>query len=467
MVRTSGLTFGLSALVFGLASCATYRPEALRPSAEIKKLDERSPTSIATAHTDKAVADAKNKDDKKTVGLPGYHPEDGLDESELVVAALNFNPDLRSRRYVKAGIGSNSIFGMVRFQPQLKVGIDNATFGLSADSTVFYTLLVPNLRRAWHDENEARELQTQAEILVAECQVVLDTRRAHLAVLAAAERLRIAQEHHLRFIALTEEMRADNRSLLRDKILVEVAGQESSAQVQNMADALVDARRRLNLILGFAPDTQLHLNAIGRRLATDKLAAPPKNELDTLILNGRWELKVLEAEYRHAEYNYSQSIMGQYPRLNLAPLVTYDREKGTSVGLGGSVRLPWPEQAAEQAETSRVGRDRSRAVYVAKLHEMRSVAWDAYDRVERKWSDISIFAKDSIYKTDARREFALAWEHREIDLPSYLSIGARLDSDDFSRCDAERDYRIACIDLDYATGRLNVYTPAPAEQNVQ
>ena len=205
MARSNGTTLGLILLTLGLAGCARYRPEPLHPAGELAKLDLRSAESVAP--------DVKGV--QEALGLPGYHPEDGLDEAELVIVALSFNPDLRSRRYAMTRIGGNSLFGMVRFRPELKVGIDSATVGLAADSNVLYTLLVPSLRAAWHDENEARRLQARAEMLVAEGDVVLETRRAHIAVLAAFGRFHVAEEHGRRFASLADEIRGDRQALGR------------------------------------------------------------------------------------------------------------------------------------------------------------------------------------------------------------------------------------------------------------
>jgi outer membrane protein TolC len=446
---------GLAVAMLGLAGCAGYRAEPLRPTVEIERLDQRSAEAVAP----------EVKGAQEALGLPGYHPEDGLDEAELVMVALSFNPDLRSRRYAMSGlIGRNSLFGMVRFRPEMKVGIDSATVGLVADSNTLYTLLVPSLRTAWNDENEARRLQARAEMLVAEGQVVLETRRAHVAVLAATDRLGIVEEHGRRLTAFAEEVRRDAQVPSRERALVEVARQEAAADIRRAGDLLARARFRLNLLLGFPSDQPLRLTAAGQPLVAGRAPVPARVEIDRLVMAGRWELKILEAEYRHAEYQLSQAVMGQYPRLHVAPAVTYDRELGTSFSLGAGVRLPWPQQAAEQAESARVGRDRARAAYVARLHELRSTAHDAYDRVERAWSNLAALNEGVAASGAARGEFAQAWARREVGVHDLLAVGARLDDDELARCDAGRDYRLAGIDLDHATGRLNANPAGPATE---
>ena len=158
-----------------LGGCSTFRSEPIRPEHELRALEARTPVSVAVSVT--PVQADRN--------LGAYNPEDGLNEAELVMAALAFNPDLRLRRYGGVAPGAASLFGLIRFKPELKVDVRSVTVGVAADSDLLYTLLVPSLRAAWRDDDAAQRLQERAEMVVAELDLVREVRRAHVAVLSA------------------------------------------------------------------------------------------------------------------------------------------------------------------------------------------------------------------------------------------------------------------------------------------
>ena len=166
------------------------------------------------------------------------------------------------------------------------------------------------------------------------------------------------------------------------------------------------------------------------------------------MLAGRWELKIEEARHRRAEYRLAQAIAGEWPQVRLAPMVTYDRERGTSAAFGGGVRLPWPERAAEKVDSARTEVERARAAYVARLNELRADAHAANDRLRR--------ARAAVVEADGgdAQTLAESWRRRELALGDYLAALDRIDAATFERLAAEADCRLAAIDLDHATGRL-------------
>jgi len=168
----------MTAMAMMVAGCESYRPEPLRPANELAVLNQRDVQSVTPEV--RAV--------QESLALPAYHPEDGLDEAELVMVALAFNPDLRDRRYAAAQLGETKIGALIHFRPEMKVSVRSATVGFATDSEVLYTLLVPSARAAWHEADQARILQARAEMLAAESQLVGEVRRAHLAVRLAWQR---------------------------------------------------------------------------------------------------------------------------------------------------------------------------------------------------------------------------------------------------------------------------------------
>jgi outer membrane protein TolC len=433
-----------------LAGCTSYRPDPLTPSVELRTLRERTPQSVETGT---APADA---------GGAVYQPADGLDEAELVIAALSFNPKLRNRRYEMSHIGNTDLFGMVRFKPELKVDFDRATVGIAADSDVLYTLLVPSLRQAWRDDDAARREQSRAEMLAAEAQVVADVRRAHVTVLASERRVDLARQRSDHRRLLLERCEADSRVSPIERSTAVVALQRAASDLRRDEGEVEATRQELNHLLGFTPEQVLELNERGRPLVGVHTAPLAESELDRQLLVGRWELRALEAAYRRSEYNVSQAVMGQYPKVRLAPAVTYDREDGTSLKFGASLRIPWPERASEKTEDALKERDRARAVYLARLHELRAQAHAAHARLARSRADLDALERGRNDLGAALAESEARYRGGELSLHDYLPLVENCEAQERAWIAAALAYRLARIELDHATGRLNrIKEPLP------
>ncbi len=440
------LTFiGVVAAALVLAGCTTYRAEPLTPSVELRSLQTRTAMTAGQSPTDAS----------RHPGVGGdYHPEDGLDEAELVMVALSFNPALREKRHAIARQDGLNLFGMVRFKPEMRVDIERATVGLATDTDMLYTLLVPSLRQAWRDDDSARREASRAEMLAAEAQVVVEVRRAHVTVLLGEERLTWAQRRVAHRGAMSDQVERDPRATALDRALASVAWQRSLSDARHDSGVLADARRDLSRIIGFDPAGDLRLSEVGRPL-TGTMAALVSEDLDVKLLTGRWELRALEAAYKRAEYTYSQAVMGQYPKLKLAPAVTYDREEGTSLAFGASLRLQWPEDARERMEDEAVNRDRARALYVEQLHVLRAQAHAANARLARAVAELSALDHTHVVTAQALDEAAARHAAGEFSLSLYLGLVERCEGLERAWFDAVQDYRFAAIDLDHAVGRLN------------
>jgi outer membrane protein TolC len=456
-MRYSHTTLGvLSSTLLLLSGCTAYRPEPLTPKGEMSTLRQRSPQSIQWS-TPKAVS---APDSPTSV----YDASDGLNEAEMVMVALSFNPDLRNRRHEVSQIGHADLFGMIRFKPEMHVNIDRATVGLATDSDMLYTLLLPNLRQAWRDDESARREQSRAEMLVAEANVVYGVRRTHVTVLAEELRLALARARQDQRKNLYQFISDNPATTAIDRALAQLAWQRSSAAVRIRQGFLDDKRRELTGLLGFDPSTELTLSDQGHPFLAKRDMPLDPESLDQQLINGRFELKIEEALYRRAEFTYSQAVMGQYPKLRLGPAVTYDREEGTSFRLGASVRLPWPDDAAERAENASVERDRAKASYVAKLHALRAEAHKANARLARALADLEALDSERAMAQDSQK---LAEQQRlagKVSLSDYLPMIERCEAMEWEWVDAALDYRIARIDLDHATGRLNRYAPTTEQK---
>ena len=437
-------TCGFLAAMLTLAGCARYRPEPLHPAVELRTLKDRT-----TVLTHQSTVNAAG------VQSVGYQFEDGLNEAELVMAALTFNPALREKRYEISRMNGFDLLGMVRFKPELQVNLDRATVGVATDSDMLYTLLIPSLRQAWRDDDTARREQSRAEMMAAEALVVVAVRRAHVVMLVALEQVawsrgRVDHRHQV-----LKDIEANQPSSSLDRVLASLAWQRALADARHAAGGLADARRDLNRLVGFDPQVEVTLTEQARSLVGPQMKSIASEELDRQLLSGRWELKALEAAYQRAEFTYSQAVMGQLPKLRLAPAVTYDRDEGTALKFGASVRIPWPDNAAEKAEDALVNRARARALYVEKLHALRAEAHAANAHVARAWTDLAALENIRAATDAALAEGAARRTAGELSLSDYLPLVERGEYLTHAWLDAASEYRLANIELDHAIGRLN------------
>ncbi len=447
----SGITI-LSSVVL-LGGCAVYRPEPLKPSVEMTALRERTPHTVALNNI------AKTADSPEGV----YDSSDGLNEAEMVMVALSFNPELRNRRHEISRIGTPDLFGMIRFKPEMRVNLNQATVGVATDTDMLYTLLMPNLRQAWRNDESARLAQSRAEMLAAEAKLVLEVRSSHVKLLAEEKRLAYSSELVRHREQLYHSLVNDPKSPVLDRSLALIAWQQSNDNFRVHLGVVDESRRDLNRLMGFDPATEFTLTASNLPLVKDVHQAMSIEEIDQQLINGRWELKIQEALYQRAEFTYSQALMNQYPKLRLGPAVTYDREAGTSFRLGASLRIPWPDDAAKRAEDASIERDRARASYISKLHELRSDAHRAHARLVRSIDDLNALNDNRATAHVAKQMADKNRADGTLSLCDYLPLIERCEALEWKWLDAALGYRLADINLDHATGRLNQYAHVPKE----
>jgi outer membrane protein TolC len=444
----------MTAMAMLVAGCESYRPEPLRPANELATLDKRNVDSVA--HEVRAV--------QESLALPGYHPEDGLDEAELVMVALAFNPDLRDRRYAAARIGETSLGALIHFRPEMKVSVQSATVGFATDSEVLYTLLVPSARAAWREADQARILQARAEMLAAESQLVAEVRRAHLAVRLAWQRQALIdkQIERRQHFAAALATRPPGKEEGLAAALVAWDLSEAQSERRLAVNALAAARRDLNRLLGFTPDYQPQLTALSKPLPSAAAPSLADGEIDRMIVAGRWELKALESQYLRDDFEVRRKTFEQFPSLRLGPALTYDRDLGTSFAFGATMRVPWPERSAEELDNARAQRDRARAAYVSKLHLLRADAYAANHRVADAHAEIVALERD-LDQLAARAGELIepAWRDGVITTGECLALLRQRCADERHLLDQRGEYLLARIDLDFATGRLNTIVDDP------
>jgi outer membrane protein TolC len=440
---------GFTTLAMLLAGCESYRSEPLQPQKELATLNARTAQSVA----------GEVQASQPAPGVMAYHPEEPLTEAEMVMVALAFNPDLRGRRIAATQLGITSIGAMVNFAPELHVNLNSVTAGIGTDTEVLYTLLVPAARAAWYDADRARTEQARAEMLAAESEVAAGVRRSHLAVRVAWQHVQLVQRQLARCQEFADAL-AHGPLVAGDDLspaLVAWEIAELHAQARADHDQLAAARRAVNELLGFNPDYDLRVADIEKPLPVPDAAEPSDGDIDNQILVGRWELKASEALYRRDDYEARRKAFEQYPVLRLGPAITYNRGEGTSFTLGASMHVPWPEHAAQEYDNARLQRNHDRATYVARLHTYRAEAHAACARMRAARLELSEERGET--NPAASRASDLieqAWKAHAISAHDYLSALRQRSSDERRGLDVQSEWLLARLDLDHATGRLNV-----------
>ena len=81
----------------------------------VQTSDESSPSYEIVLSIDIVAAEVQANQPLSTIPL--YRPDEPLNEAEMVMVALAFNPDLRGRRIAATQLGATSIGAIVNFTP--------------------------------------------------------------------------------------------------------------------------------------------------------------------------------------------------------------------------------------------------------------------------------------------------------------------------------------------------------------
>ena len=442
---------GVTTLAMVLAGCDSYRSEIIQPQKELADLNARSATSVA----------AQVHAYQQGPVTPQYNPDAPLNEADMVMVALAFNPDLRGRRIAATQLGSTSIGAIINLSPELHVNLNSVTAGVGTDTEVLYTLLVPSARAAWYDADHARTEQARAEILAAESAVASDVRYGHMALRIAWSQLKLSESQVVRcqdfLLDVERGPRQAGDELSPALVIWEVA--ELHAQLRATQAHLGVVRSSLNALLGFNPDYPLKVDDLEIPLPMPAAAEPTDAEIDAEILAGRFELKATEAQVRRDDYEARRKAFEQYPVLRLGPAITYNRGEGSSFTLGASMHVPWPEHAEQEYDNARVQRSHDRATYVERLHNYRVDAHAACDRMRTARLELESEKGDLIVASAHARELLdEAWKGHAISARDYLTAMRQQSEDERRHLAAQSEWLLARIDLDRSTGRLNTIT---------
>ncbi len=347
-------------------------------------------------------ANKETANEETSPAPPAFDVSDGLSSDEAVAVALFLNPDLRAFRKERGVAEGELITAGLLPNPELQVTwlhIEHFTksFATSGfDVALNWAPPRPGELGAKKARAQARINEVTAQIAGAEWRLAAEVREAYTALLAAEERLRLA-ESSLRLQERIRQFIRDRRQLgdasRLDVNLVDIEYAETlreEATVRNERDRV---RMDLNRFLGLPPLLELKLQA-----AADPLAYRPINldvaALGQALLKHRPDLQAAKEEYEQAEQSLRLAYVQRWPWFRFGPAYARDEIEGGAgnrwgVGLG----IDLPLANLNQGEIARLEavRDRLRQEFSARLHQARGEINEAYRDLQAQARLIRLF----------------------------------------------------------------------------
>lgn len=332
MLRRRSPLATLSAVLLVTVGCATYHPLAL-PTAP--RFQEGIPHLEAPPGCMPLPELATHR----------FDPGDGLDMTEVAMLAVAHNPELKVARD-EAGVSRAQAFAAGLLPDPVLAGTrDVPTNGDATNTTGFsvgisYDINALLTHSAVKRAAEASRRQTDLNLLWMEWMVVAKSRLLFTNSLAQQKLLAVLEEERSliasRHASLQEALAVGDTTL--DTVsadLVEL--QNLDTQINDLSRRINANRQDLNALLGLAPGTRLRL--------TGGIQLPPLDDeairSSMADLNRRRpDLLALQAGYESQEQRFRQSVLAQFPALNIGLTRARDTSGLYTRGLGVTLSLP-------------------------------------------------------------------------------------------------------------------------------
>lgn len=411
-----------------------------------------------------ALRTANSESTSTSVGPAAFDASDGLSLDEAIAVALCLNPDLRAFRKERGVAEGELIAAGLLPNPELAVTwlhIEHFTKSLATsgfDVALNWAPPRPGELGAKQARAQARIDEVKAQIVGEEWRFAALVREGYAALLAAEERLRLAesslrlQERILQFIRDKRQL-GDASSL--DVNLVDIeftAIVREELTVRNERDR---ARLELNRLLGLPPLLELRLQVAGDPLAY----SPFTLDLPTLeraLLAHRPDLVALKQKYEQAEQSLRLAYIARWPWFRFGPAYARDEidgKAGNRWGIGLGIDLPLAN--LNQGEIARLEAERQklREAFTAKLHEARGDLHEAYRNLEAQGRLIRLF-EDSIRPAleENVRLTEAGFQAGELNLLQVITTQDKALKSRREGLQARFEYWKAVYDLERATG---------------
>jgi len=320
------------ACVASLAGCTTYQslPLQSKPqfTTEVSHLivrSERMPLPELASHR--------------------FDPRDGLDMTEVAMLAVANNPQLKVARD-EAGVAHAQAFsaGLLP-DPQLSLTRDFPTNGTSGNTSAFnlglsYDVNALLTHAAVAGAAQAAARQTDLNLLWQEWQVVGQARLLFTRSLGQQQLLTVLQKERA---LLFSRYQRTQTALVQGNITLDATNADL-AMLQTLDTSINDLSRQinnnlhdLNGLLGLAPN--VHLRLVGDAQLPSLDEAKINSDIEK-IGERRPDLLALQAGYESQEQRFRQSVLAQFPALNIGLTRARDTSGLYTQGFGITLSLP-------------------------------------------------------------------------------------------------------------------------------
>lgn len=322
----------VSLFLASLSGCATYQPLPLQTKPQ-------SPVEIPHLVVQSTTMPLPE------LAVHTFDPSDGLDMAEVAMLAVVNNPQLKIFRD-DAGVSHAQAFaaGLLP-DPQLSLTRDFPTNGSSVNTSAFnlglsYDVNALLTHSAAKNAAEATERQTDLNLLWQEWQVVGQARLLFVRNLSQQKLLTVLHgEHNL----LSSRYERTQHALAQGNLTIDAANADLAA-LQTLETTINDLSRQinanhhdLNALLGLAPNLILRLVGDTQLQSLDETKVRANMES---IGERRPDLLALQAGYESQEQRFRQSVLAQFPVLNVGLTRTRDTSGLYSQGFGITLGLP-------------------------------------------------------------------------------------------------------------------------------
>lgn len=356
----------ISASTLAIAGCASYTPRPLPLQGDLAE-------DLAGLHVQPVAITPEAWPTHR------FDPSDGLDSVEVATLAVANNPDLRAARVGFGVVQAQAFAAGLLPDPQLSVGRDfpfgNApgltsafSAGLSFDFSSLMTR--PTAERAAQSEMKGAQLT----LLWQEWQVISKARLLHSRAIAAERAEALLREQRS---LLRERLGRASHALARGDITVDTeAGYRAALddvdrQLSELQRARDGGLEELNTLLGLRAGTRLALVEDGPT-AGAPVDGPAVAARLRELPQRRPDLLALQAGYAAHDQRLRQSILAQFPALNLGLTRSRDTAGLQTRGFTLGLSLPVFNRNRGNISIDSATRERLRAEYVARLGAAQS-----------------------------------------------------------------------------------------------
>lgn len=345
-------------LLLLLAGCATYRSQPLPTKDDL--LASVTPSMLASP-----------------VDLPPLrhhtlNPQTGFDAIGLAMLAVINNPELKTARK-QLGIARAQVFAARLLpDPQLSLSTDHPTGNDSGltnaqSAGLSYDLMDLITHQAHESDARNREAQQHLNLLWHEWLVAQKARQLYFQVLSDRQKLQLlektAKSQQKRYEVARQQMGLGNLTL--DALSSDLVGySDIQAQVYQARLAQAEGKQQLNALLGLKPNATIALQPLPQTLPS--LPAQTAVHLPALIRR-RPDLLALQAGYQSQEASVRESILRQFPAINLGFNEANDTSNVHTLGLGLQLNLPLWNANRGQIAVQRATRTALRQAYQSRL----------------------------------------------------------------------------------------------------